>query len=413
MNILKNVYFLFHVSEIRRFDFLYIDDKNRRLVLTLHFGQKSNGTKTKEIGRFVGKIFANPSLLVTNSLIRPLIRVLTYKCHDEFVHVSTFGNYAISIKMDYLEIIFHQITSIGELMSLTDKLTVLSFDETYISSKICFDKQNEQVLGSYKCVQTVVARGLVSNWKQPIYYSFDTAMTKDLLLNIIKELYSIGYETISIVNDMGPKNMCLWRDLNIAIENTSFEHPCSKQLIHIFADVPHLVKLTRNHFLDKGLILSNGTFVGKNIFQELINLDSKHDYRLAHKISERHILVNGPRRMNVRLAVQLLSNSVSKAIAYYGENKYIDKYNWKNVAEMISLFNKWFDLFNTNSKFDHGVESYGLNLNSQNGILDEMSSFIENMRVYNMKSGGKQKNMLPFQKGILIYNSSLKKLFLD
>lgn len=63
---------------------------------------------------------------------------------------------------------------------------------------------------------------------------------------------------------------------------------------------------------------------------------------------------------------------------------------------MISLFNKWFDLFNTNSKFDHGAESYGLNLNSQNGILDEMSSFIENMRVYNMKSGGKEKKYASF-----------------
>lgn len=40
-------------------------------------------------------------------------------------------------------------------------------------------------------------------------------------------------------------------DLSIAIENTSFEHPCSKRLIHVFADVPHLVKLTRNQLLDK------------------------------------------------------------------------------------------------------------------------------------------------------------------
>lgn len=47
----------------------------------------------------------------------------------------------------------------GELMNPTDKLTVLSFDETYISSRICFDKRNEQVLGPYKYVQTVVARG--------------------------------------------------------------------------------------------------------------------------------------------------------------------------------------------------------------------------------------------------------------
>ena len=47
----------------------------------------------------------------------------------------------------------------GELMRPIDKLYIISFDETYISSRICFDKQNEEVLGPYKCVQTVVARG--------------------------------------------------------------------------------------------------------------------------------------------------------------------------------------------------------------------------------------------------------------
>ncbi|KAE9528557.1 hypothetical protein AGLY_012132 [Aphis glycines] len=77
------------------------------------------------------------------------------------------------------------------------------------------------------------------------------------------------------------------------------------------------------------------------------------------------------------------------------------------ATEMISLFKKWFDVFNTNLKFNHGLESYGLYLNSQNGILDEMSSFVQNIRAHNMKSGLREK------KGILICNSSLKNLFLD
>jgi len=47
----------------------------------------------------------------------------------------------------------------GELMRAIDKLYIISFDETYISSRICSDQQNEEVLGPYKCVQTVVARG--------------------------------------------------------------------------------------------------------------------------------------------------------------------------------------------------------------------------------------------------------------
>ena len=51
----------------------------------------------------------------------------------------------------------------GDLMSTADKLTVICFDETYISSRICLDKKNERVIGPHKCVQTVIARGTYSN----------------------------------------------------------------------------------------------------------------------------------------------------------------------------------------------------------------------------------------------------------
>lgn len=62
------------------------------------------------------------------------------------------------------------------------------------------------------------------------------------------------------------------------------------------------------------------------------------------------------------------------------------------------MFNDWFDLFNTQHKYDHGVQSYGLNLIEQNELLDRMTDFIQNMRVHGKKS------LLPFQKGnILIF----------
>ncbi|CAI6359881.1 unnamed protein product [Macrosiphum euphorbiae] len=141
-------------------------------------------------------------------------------------------------------------------------------------------------------------------------------MTKELSFDIIKELHNIGYDTIAIVNDMGPSNMGLWRNLNISITNSSFEHPCTQRKIHVFADVPHLMKLLRYHLLDQVFVLPNGKFVGINIFQELINLNSKHDFKFAYTVSDRHLLVEGPGRMNVRLAVQLLSNSVAKAMAF-------------------------------------------------------------------------------------------------
>lgn len=47
----------------------------------------------------------------------------------------------------------------GALMTNIEKLTVICFDETYVSHRLCYDKKNEQVIGSHKSVQTVIARG--------------------------------------------------------------------------------------------------------------------------------------------------------------------------------------------------------------------------------------------------------------
>jgi len=44
-------------------------------------------------------------------------------------------------------------------MTRREKLTVICFDETYVSNRLCYDKKNDQVIGPHKCVQTVVVRG--------------------------------------------------------------------------------------------------------------------------------------------------------------------------------------------------------------------------------------------------------------
>lgn len=91
----------------------------------------------------------------------------------------------------------------------------------------------------------------MNNWKQPIFYNYDTAMTKELLNNIIEALHEHGFNVIAIVSDMGSSNVGLWRNLDISITNTSFKHPITSKNVYVFADVPHIIKLARNHFLDQ------------------------------------------------------------------------------------------------------------------------------------------------------------------
>jgi len=80
-------------------------------------------------------------------------------------------------------------------------------------------------------------------------------MSKELLLHIISEVHNIGFKVVAMVSDMGPSNMGLWRDFGICTENTRFKHPVEGTKVHVFADVPHLLKLARNHFFDKSMII--------------------------------------------------------------------------------------------------------------------------------------------------------------
>jgi len=52
---------------------------------------------------------------------------------------------------------------------------------------------------------------------------------------------------------------------------------------------------------------------------------------------------------------------------------------------------------NTQQPVDGFVSSYGMDLASQNKLLDDMNIFIKNMRVHGNTS------MLPFQRGIMTW----------
>lgn len=58
--------------------------------------------------------------------------------------------------------------------------------------------------------------------KQTVYIEFDKQMTKNILVTIIHKLNEIGYTVEAYVSDMGGGNVGLWKELNISIDNTSF-----------------------------------------------------------------------------------------------------------------------------------------------------------------------------------------------
>lgn len=61
----------------------------------------------------------------------------------------------------------------GEVLNNSEKLTVLMFDEVKVSSVKEYDVLHDEVVGPHNQMQVIMARGLASQWKQPIYVDFD------------------------------------------------------------------------------------------------------------------------------------------------------------------------------------------------------------------------------------------------
>jgi len=290
-------------------------------------------------------------------------------------------------------------------MSEFEKFIVLTFDEVYLSNKIAIDRKKQQVVGPHKTCQCVMVRSLFGNWKQPVYYNYDTPMTRDKILHIISRLHDVGYTVVAITCDMSSTNMALWSELDIGIvpKKFYFQHPKDGNFkIFIFVNMPHLLKLARNHFIDNGFNMGEHR-VDKKCLERILSFNVK-DMKISHNISQYHLEVQRTERQKVLPAAQLLSEMTASVIEWYGQNGNLNNFDWVETARVIRIFNNWFDIFNASSKFGkhEGKNAYGVNLHKQNNILCKINELMYKIKI------GRHKSLISFQKGIIITNNALQ-----
>lgn len=207
---------------------------------------------------------------------------------------------------------------------------------------------------------------------------------------------------------MSTDNVGLWSKLNVDFnKDCFFIHPSNSSLkVFVFADVPHLIKLVRNHLLDSGFWV-NHCLIDRTCFEKLTEI-STSDLSIAYKITHRHLQLKGSERQKVRPAVQLLSKSVATAIDYIGKNGFFSVEPWQEVSNFVKLINDWYDVFNSKIKYvanDPSKNAYGTELKTQRHLLHQVTNIISKMRV------GKHQTLIPFQKGIILSNNSLEHLY--
>ena len=279
------------------------------------------------------------------------------------------------------------------------KISILSFDEMEISRCYEYDQETDQVIGPHKKIQVAMIRGLFKAWKQPLFYSYDTPMKKNLLFWIISRAEETGVQVWGICFDLG--NSFLLKDLDISPEKPFFQNPFDKtRVVFVFPDVPHMLKLCRNHVLDDGITIDQDTKITKQDFENIL-LKDNGELKICYKIKvETHLDCIGSARQRVRPAAQLLSHSTATAMKCLFPDK-------EKQANWVQTVNDWFDVCNSRLRLDKKKLScaFGIHYEEQEAALIKMYKATEKMRV------GKHKNIIPFQRGILVGIQSLLQMF--
>lgn len=97
-----------------------------------------------------------------------------------------------------------------------------------------------------------MARGIYSPWKIPITYflahsAIKHAVLKNLIIDVLQELFDIGILPKVIICDQGSNNQSALKSLNVT-ENKPYFYVNENKIISLF-DTPHLLKSVRNNLI--------------------------------------------------------------------------------------------------------------------------------------------------------------------
>lgn len=96
---------------------------------------------------------------------------LRNKLHYPLPGLSSLRRWASKINMSQglLQNVLSFLRLAGESKTDFEKVVVISYDEVKVKSVLEYDVSSDEIVGPHNQMQVVMARGLFSNWKQPIY----------------------------------------------------------------------------------------------------------------------------------------------------------------------------------------------------------------------------------------------------
>ncbi|KAJ8721096.1 hypothetical protein PYW08_006561 [Mythimna loreyi] len=224
------------------------------------------------------------------------------------------------------------------------------------------------------------------SWKLPLAYFFIDSIKADMKANLIKialeKCNKIGVQIRTVTFDGCKSNIATMKNLGCELDDlqnlkTDLKHPSAEYNVVVCLDACHMLKLMRNTFESKKVIHTTGEkSIRWQYLSELYNLQEENCLHLANKLSHRHVHFKN-QIMNVKLATQLLSRSVAKAIDFCNKTLNIPAFREsENTIEFIEKLNDLFDILIARSLDDYGFKHPMNKANSQKilSLLSQMNS---------------------------------------
>lgn len=265
----------------------------------------------------------------------------------------------------YFSVLAH-LKKRGETISVENKICVLMFDEMALKKRLIYDIATDKVVGYVDIgsdegrtqeiadhALVFMLQGIRKKFKQPIahYFVKGTVSSQTLALlikNVIRTVRAAGYTVIATVCDQGPTNVGALNMLKHFCDNpveANF-YVIDNDKVYIIYDVPHLFKSIRNNFLNGGeMMMDNKTAKWCHLKElERCNTSTLH----FKTITKLHIEPKFRSKMKVKLAAQILSNTVAAILKLLSQSV-VHQENSEEIletAELIEDLDKLFDCTN-------------------------------------------------------------------
>lgn len=295
-------------------------------------------------------------------------------------------------------------TKVAEKKEVGEELVVsVCFDEMKVRKHITWDSCLKQMRGyvSYGCKDeddkleaneaiVFMVSGLNDKFRIPIAYHFinslDASQKSELVRLILNALLETGVMIAGLTFDGHPTNKktCKILGANLNVFDPTFQpyFLMNNQKINIFLDVCHAEKLVRGWFDKKGVLIDiDGNEIKWSYIEKLVQF-SQGGLSTMHKLNQSHI--NWRRRpMNVRIAVETLSQSTAESIDFYRSKGYKDFEGSMPTSTFVRIFDNLFNVFN--SKLILSQNEYKSALHDSNKqtvftFLDEAVNYIKNLK---------------------------------